>query len=167
MRHASFGKAPMNRRDRRRAVALNRRTGYMHRVAAAMPLGAGVHVATIEHDRWCAIYRAGTCDCVPDVSISGPDGVTVVDEHGVARRMRRSDARPPAAVSPSRCSRAPAPVAWPSSRGRSPVPRLGVGMGRRRGFGQFRPTDGSGSPAAAPGRASTGRRSDRVGRTLA
>ena len=81
----------MHRRERRRAAALNRRrTGYLHRLAAALPLGPGLHHVTIEHDSWCAIYRAGTCDCVPNISICGPQGVVVVDERGVARRVRRS-----------------------------------------------------------------------------
>jgi len=79
----------MNRRARRRAAALNRRTGYLHRLAAFMP-APGVHVATIEHDRSCAIYRGSGCSCVPNISICGPDGVTVIDERGVARRVMQS-----------------------------------------------------------------------------
>ena len=86
----------MNRHDRRRAAAINRgrRTGYMHRITAALGSGIkptpGVHLATVEHDHTCAIYRGRDCDCVPDVSVSDPHGgVTVVDERGIATRMRK------------------------------------------------------------------------------
>jgi hypothetical protein len=43
-----------------------------------------VHIITIEHDHWCAIYCGGGCNCVPDISVSEPDGVVVIDERGVA-----------------------------------------------------------------------------------
>jgi hypothetical protein len=85
----------MNRHQRRRAAALARsRTGYLHRVLAAMRAGAmpsapGVHVANIEHAPDCSIYRGGGCDCVPDIAVSSPDGVTVIDEHGQGRKMAR------------------------------------------------------------------------------
>jgi len=82
-----------NRHERRRAAALARgRTGYLHRVRAALGAGAkpGVHVAAIEHDHTCAIYCGHGCNCVPDISISDPhDGVTVVDEHGNTTKVRK------------------------------------------------------------------------------
>jgi hypothetical protein len=87
----------MNRHDCRAAAARGRRTGYAHRFAAAMRAGAmttkpGVHFANIEHDPDCGIYRGCGCgcDCVPDISISGPDDVTVIDEHGIGTKRARS-----------------------------------------------------------------------------
>jgi hypothetical protein len=81
----------MNRRDRRRAATIGRRIGYEHRlVAAAGNLGPGVHHATVEHDGWCAIYQGGQCNCVPNITISGPDGVTVIDEAGVPMKQAKS-----------------------------------------------------------------------------
>jgi hypothetical protein len=87
----------MNRHERRRLAALNRgrRTGYLHRIMSALgPDGikptVGVHLATIEHDDGCAIYRGQGCDCVPDISVSGPDnGLTVIDEAGQCRKVAR------------------------------------------------------------------------------
>jgi hypothetical protein len=87
----------VNRRDRRAAASRARRghrPGYTHRLLAGlgngMPLKAGVHHVAIEHDHWCAIYRGGDCNCVPDISVSHPgDDVTVIDECGQARRMRK------------------------------------------------------------------------------
>ena len=85
----------MNRHDRRRLAALNRgrNTGYVHRIVAAMSTGAkpatGVHFCSIEHDPACGHYRGAGCDCVPDISISGPDGVTVIDERGVGTKRAR------------------------------------------------------------------------------
>jgi hypothetical protein len=84
----------LNRHERRRSAALTRgrRTGYLHRVMAALGDGPtpGVHLATIEHDHGCGIYRGRGCDCVPDISVSDPHGgVTVVDERGNATRMRK------------------------------------------------------------------------------
>jgi hypothetical protein len=86
----------MNRHERRRAAALaGGRTGYLHRVMAALGNGnakltPGVYLTTIEHDRTCAIYRGGDCNCVPNVSVSDPHGgVTVVDERGNATKMRK------------------------------------------------------------------------------
>jgi hypothetical protein len=98
----------MNRHERRRAAALNRRrTGYLHRVLAAMrastmPSTPGVHIASIEHDPSCSIYRGGGCDCFPDISVSGPDGVTVVDERGAGTRRARSRMLDPCPPPPSR-----------------------------------------------------------------
>jgi hypothetical protein len=87
----------VNRHDRRRAAALNRgrQTGYLHRVLAAVRNGAmrstpGLHFATIEHDPSCGIYRGHGCDCVPDISVTGPDGVVVIDERGQGRKVARS-----------------------------------------------------------------------------
>jgi hypothetical protein len=86
----------MNRRDRRRAAAMGRRataTGYEHRLAAAatgLHMTPGVHHVTVEHDAWCAIYRGGQCNCVPNITISGPDGITVVDEAGVPVKRAKS-----------------------------------------------------------------------------
>jgi hypothetical protein len=86
----------LNRHERRRAAALTRgrRTGYLHRVMAALDNGVrltpGLHLATIEHDAGCAIYRGHGCDCVPDISMNDPHGgVSVVDERGNATRMRK------------------------------------------------------------------------------
>src|SRR5262249_17922095 len=88
------GDSVLNRHERRRAAALGRRTGYLHRVIAALDNGVrltpGVHLAMIEHDPTCAIYRGHGCDCVPDISVSDPHGgVTVLDERGNATRMRK------------------------------------------------------------------------------
>jgi hypothetical protein len=84
----------MNRHERRRAAALGRRPGYLHRIVGAMRAGAlpksGVHHAIIEHDRTCGTYRGAACNCVPDISISGPDNVTVIDECGVGRKVAKS-----------------------------------------------------------------------------
>jgi len=81
----------MNRHERRRAAALARgRTGYLHRLMAALGNAPGVYLSTIEHDAGCAIYRGRDCDCVPNVSVSDPHGgVTVVNEHGNTTRMRK------------------------------------------------------------------------------
>jgi hypothetical protein len=87
----------MNRHDRRAAAEGARRharTGYLHRILAGFgagrPLKPGVHLTTIAHDHWCAIYQGGDCNCVPDISVSGPDGdVTVIDERGQGRRVRK------------------------------------------------------------------------------
>ena len=86
----------MNRHERRRAAAFarGRRTGYQHRLLTAFGNGAkltrGVHLAAIEHDPTCAIYRGHGCDCVPDISVSDPHGsVTVIDERGNTTRMRK------------------------------------------------------------------------------
>jgi hypothetical protein len=50
----------------------------------------GVHYGAIEHDASCSIFCGRGCDCVPDITLTGPDGVIVVDEHGVGRKMVRS-----------------------------------------------------------------------------
>lgn len=35
----------------------------------ASPLGVGLFFAEIGHDRWCAVFHGGACNCDPDVSI--------------------------------------------------------------------------------------------------
>jgi hypothetical protein len=87
----------MNRHARRRQAALNRsrRTGYLHRIVQALGQdgnrpAVGIHFAAIEHDPACGIYRCARCDCVPAISVSGPEGVTVIDERGVGIRRARS-----------------------------------------------------------------------------
>jgi hypothetical protein len=87
----------MNRHQRRRVAAHVRQgahTGYLHRLlagfGASMPLKPGVHLTTIEHDGWCAIYQGGDCNCVPNISVSHPSGdVTVIDERGQGRPVRK------------------------------------------------------------------------------
>ena len=86
----------MNRHARRRAAALarGRRTGYLHRLASAMSRDGmkptvGVHIASIQHALGCGIYRGEGCDCVPDISVSSPDGVTVIDEYGQGTKVAR------------------------------------------------------------------------------
>jgi hypothetical protein len=83
----------LNRHERRRAALNRRRTGYLHRVMAALDNGAkpGVHLATVAHDAGCAIFQGADCDCVPDISVSDTHGggVTVVDERGNTTRMRK------------------------------------------------------------------------------
>jgi hypothetical protein len=64
----------------------------MHRVLAAMrngvmPSTPGVHTVAIEHDPRCRIYQRRDCNCVPDMSVTGPDGVTIIDEEGNGRRV--------------------------------------------------------------------------------
>jgi hypothetical protein len=85
----------MNRHARRAAAAREHpRTGYMRRLIAARAGGAvprvGLFHSLIEHDSNCAIWSGGCCTCVPNVSISVPDGVVVVDPNGVCRKVRRS-----------------------------------------------------------------------------
>jgi hypothetical protein len=85
----------VNRHERRRQPALadrhqHHQTGYLHRIAGGLSLRPGVHIATVEHDHWCNIYRGGHCDCVPNISVSHPEGdVTVIDERGQGRRVRK------------------------------------------------------------------------------
>jgi hypothetical protein len=87
----------MNRHERRRAKATERRTGYLHRQLAAIANGSitmtpgSVYIGTIEHDEWCAFFRGGECNCVPHISVTGPDDtVTVIDENGEGTKVRRS-----------------------------------------------------------------------------
>jgi hypothetical protein len=90
----------MNRRARRAAAARARRLhqgsqpGYAHRLLAAHrelydQLRGKVAHAVIQHDSWCAIYKGGACDCVPDISLRPCDGgdVIVVDQEGQTKRV--------------------------------------------------------------------------------
>ena len=82
----------MNRHDRRRAES-SRRTGYQARLIAGLRSGGkptGIHHAIVEHDASCDVFHGRACNCAPNISISGPDGVTIIDEHGVARKVSRS-----------------------------------------------------------------------------
>jgi hypothetical protein len=85
----------MNRRARRRSAAIARgrrvRPGYLHRIVAALgdKPTPGLHHAAIEHDPACSIHRRRPCDCVPDISVSGPDGVTVIDEMGRTHKVAK------------------------------------------------------------------------------
>jgi hypothetical protein len=66
----------MNRRERRRAAAearrACRRTGYVHRLAAASDaiasMGPGVVHVVCHHDPQCSIYAGRSCDGVPQIS---------------------------------------------------------------------------------------------------
>jgi hypothetical protein len=61
----------------------------LHRLVD-LPLRPGVHIAAIEHDAWCGIYKGRPCDCVPDISVSHPTGdVTVIDARGRGQRVRK------------------------------------------------------------------------------
>jgi hypothetical protein len=88
----------MNRQERRRTAAIERKQtpGYGHRLLAAyakgnLPSQPGVFFATIQHETWCAIYKGRGCDCVPDISVSGPDDtVTIIDEEGNGTKVKRS-----------------------------------------------------------------------------
>jgi hypothetical protein len=94
---------PFSRRARRwkRTLALvhhqGARTGYVHRLAAAHSalgddLRDKVAHAVIQHDSWCAIYKGGACDCVPDISLHPCDGgdVIVVDQEGRTKKLELS-----------------------------------------------------------------------------
>jgi hypothetical protein len=79
----------MDLRYRRRP---KKKTGYRHRVLAAMakgvmPSSPGVHLVNIEHDPWCPIYQGRACRCIPSMSISGPEGVIIIDDEGNGRRV--------------------------------------------------------------------------------
>jgi hypothetical protein len=89
----------MNRRARRAAAARGRRhqgarPGYLHRITAAHAalgdqLRDKVAHAVIQHDSWCAIYKGGACDCVPEISLHPVDGgdVIVVDQEGQTTKV--------------------------------------------------------------------------------
>jgi hypothetical protein len=85
----------VNRHERRAAAARNRgKPGYLHRLVAAMRNGAmrptpGVHIASIDTTLRAASTVGAGCDCVPDISVSGPDGVTTIDERGVGTKRAR------------------------------------------------------------------------------
>jgi hypothetical protein len=94
-----------NRHARRRAAAqarqlvshgtaqAPRRTGYVRRLVAAIDRGGlprGVHSVSCVHSACCNLCHGGAnCTCVPEISISGPDGVTEIDEAGNPRRHTR------------------------------------------------------------------------------
>ena len=86
----------MNRHERRRAAAIERKpiSGYQHRLFSAYANGllklGGFSHAFIEHDPSCTIYKRAGCNCVPDISISGEEGVTIVDTEGNGKTVRRS-----------------------------------------------------------------------------
>jgi hypothetical protein len=100
-----------NRRERRKAAAMGRRlvshgkaqaprrTGYAHRLVAAIDRGGlarGVHQISCVHERGCGMQHGGLCDCVPNIAISGPDGsITVIDEAGNTGSAARLRASPP------------------------------------------------------------------------
>ena len=54
-------------------VALNAAEhNYLKLLAAYVPadlLKPGVYVEHIEHDDWCKIYKLGTCNCKPNITI--------------------------------------------------------------------------------------------------
>jgi len=85
----------MNRAARRAAAARmqGRRTGYLHRILAARTSGAmpihGVHHVAVEHVRGCAIFSGQGCSCTPNLTVAGPNGVIVIDEHGIGRKMAK------------------------------------------------------------------------------
>jgi hypothetical protein len=92
----------MNRHARRRAAAqarqmvshgtaqAPRRTGYLGRLLAAANRGwqpsHGGKVSCV-HSPECRMRSGGACSCVPEISVSGPDGVTVIDEAGNAKKI--------------------------------------------------------------------------------
>jgi hypothetical protein len=89
-----------NRHARRRAAALGRqivgtaqpprRVGYIGRLVVATGwLPRGTHRVVCEHAEGCAMRSGGQCSCVPEISISGPDGVTVIDEAGNPLKVTR------------------------------------------------------------------------------
>jgi hypothetical protein len=83
----------MNRHARRRARALGRRAGYLHRLLADVH-GRGlkpghVYHVTIEHDHDCAHFAGRGCDCIPAICQTGPDGVAIIDERGRATMVAR------------------------------------------------------------------------------
>jgi len=85
----------MNRAARRAAKARTRgrRMNYWDRILAARTSGAmpraNVHICNIEHVRTCGIFHGAACNCVPEISVSGPNGIVVIDEHGNGRKMTR------------------------------------------------------------------------------
>jgi Fe-S-cluster containining protein len=86
----------MNRQERRRTAAIERTriSGYQHRLFSAYANGlfkrGGFYHAVIEHDPWCTIYKGGGCNCVPHISISGEDGVIIIDTEGNGTTVRPS-----------------------------------------------------------------------------
>jgi hypothetical protein len=63
-----------------------------HREAAAIDRGGltrGVHSVSCVHSASCGMRSGGQCDCTPEISVSGPDGVTEIDDAGNPRRHTR------------------------------------------------------------------------------
>jgi hypothetical protein len=90
-----------NRHARRRAAAqarrfvahgttpAPRRTSYAHRLVAAIGNGGiprGVHSVSCVHSASCGMRSGAQCDCTPEISVTGPDGVTTIDECGTPKR---------------------------------------------------------------------------------
>ena len=45
---------------------------YLKLISAHVPknlIAQGVYITHVAHDDWCAIYKLGTCNCKPDISI--------------------------------------------------------------------------------------------------
>jgi hypothetical protein len=66
-----------------------RRTGYLGRLLAAANRGwQPSHGGTVScvHSPECRMRSGGACSCVPEISVSGPDGITVIDERGEIQR---------------------------------------------------------------------------------
>jgi hypothetical protein len=92
-----------NRHQRRRAAAVARRLashgtaqaprrGYVGRLLTAIDRGGlarGVHSVSCVHSASCGMRSGAQCDCTPEISVSGPDGVTEIDEAGNPRRHTR------------------------------------------------------------------------------
>ena len=43
----------------------------------------------VEHDAWCAIYKASQCNCSPDINYSDGDTVTAIDAQGRGEPRRK------------------------------------------------------------------------------
>ena len=95
----------MNRAARRKAAAqarrlvahgkaqAPRRTGYAHRLVAAIGNGGlarGVHSISCVHSASCGMRSGGQCDCTPEISVHSADGgVVTIDEVGNPRKVTR------------------------------------------------------------------------------
>jgi hypothetical protein len=86
----------MNRRERRRAAAIERKpsSGYQARLFSAYANGllkpGGFSHVFIEHDPWCTIYKGAGCNCVPHISVCSDGEVTIIDTEGNGTMVRRS-----------------------------------------------------------------------------
>jgi hypothetical protein len=45
-----------------------RKLAYLYRIGA-IPRTVGLHMISVYHDAWCAIYQAKPCNCDPDVRL--------------------------------------------------------------------------------------------------
>ena len=45
-----------------------RKLHYLYRIGA-IPRSVGVHMITVFHDDWCAIYQDRRCNCDPDITL--------------------------------------------------------------------------------------------------